>query len=141
MNVLIVDDEISISRFIGSFIEKLGHYAENAHNGKEALIKFSENKFDLVLLDIFLPDIKGYELIPQFKELRHDIGIVTMTGHNSRELELEVRRHGVIYYMIKPFEADSLRFILDHIVNRSGLKGSQGSSPQQVDEVSKRNKI
>ncbi len=115
MKVLVVDDDDSVARFIGSFIEKLGHYVEKASDGQEALARFNRKKFDLVLLDIFLPDIKGYELIPQFKKLRHDVGVVTMTGYNSRDLEFKVREHGVMYYMIKPFEPDSLKSVLDHI--------------------------
>jgi len=69
-----------------------------------------------VLVDIYLPDCMGHELIPRFKEIWPDIGVVVMTGYNSRELELEVRRQGVIYYMIKPFSLEVLREILDHMV-------------------------
>ncbi len=115
MKILVVDDDASVAGFIGSFIEKLGHYVEKASSGQEALTRFNENTFDLVLLDICLPDIKGYELIPQFKKLHPDVGVVTMTGYNSRDLEFKVRKHGVMYYMIKPFEPDSLRSVLDHI--------------------------
>lgn len=118
MKILVVDDDDSVARFIGSFIEKLGHYVEKASDGKEALTKFNKNTFDLVLLDIFLPDIKGYELIPQLKKLHPDVGVVTMTGYNSRDLEFKVRKHGVMYYMIKPFEPDSLKSVLDHISNK-----------------------
>lgn len=115
MNILIVDDDDAVARFIGSFVEKLGHCAEKASNGQEALTMFNENKFDLVLLDILLPDIKGYELIPEFKKLHPDVGVVTMTGYNSRDLERRVRRQGIMYYMIKPFEPESLKSVLNHI--------------------------
>jgi len=56
-----------------------------------------------MLLDIYLPDCKGHELIPKFKEARPDMGIVTITGYNTRELELEVRQQGILYYMVKPY--------------------------------------
>ncbi len=68
-----------------------------------------------MLLDIQLPDCKGDELIPQFKEIWPDIGVVTMTDYNSRELELEVRQKGILFYMIKPFSKKVLKEILDHI--------------------------
>ncbi len=67
MNILIVEDDLSLARVIGSFVTEWGHDAETADTGKDALVKFRENAFDLVLLDIFLPDMKGYELIPQLR--------------------------------------------------------------------------
>ncbi len=51
MKVLVVDDDASVAGFIGSFIEKLGHYVEKASSGQEALTRFKENTFDLVLLE------------------------------------------------------------------------------------------
>ena len=71
--------------------------------------------FDLVLRDIFLPDINGVELIQKLKEVWPKIRIITMTGHNSRELEMEVRKQGIIYYMIKPVNIQNLKEIVDHI--------------------------
>jgi DNA-binding NtrC family response regulator len=64
--------------------------------------------------------MEGYELIPQFKTLCPEIGIVTMTGHNTRELEMKVREQGILYYMIKPFETKYLQSLLDHISKRLG---------------------
>ncbi len=54
-------------------------------------------------------------MIPQFKELWPDIGIVAMTGYNTRELELKVRNQGINYYMIKPFKLEEVIGIMDHI--------------------------
>ena len=54
-------------------------------------------------------------MIPQFKELRPGIGIVAMTGHNSRELELKVRNFKISYYMIKPFRGEEIEEVLNHI--------------------------
>ena len=54
------------------------------------------------------------------KYLQPDIGIVTMTDYNSRELELAVRQTGIIYYMIKSVDKKVLKIILDHISNKRG---------------------
>ncbi len=115
MHILIVEDEFAVGEMIKQNIENWGHTADIASNGKETLEKFSENNFKLILLDIFLPDIGGHKLIPHFKKTSPDIGIVTMTGENSRELEKEVRLQGILYYMTKPFESKSLKALIDHV--------------------------
>jgi len=118
MNILVVEDDVSIAEVIKESIEGLDHNGETAGTGQDALRKIRQKRFDLVFLDIFLPDCKGHELIPQFKEAWPDIGIVAMTGYNTRELEWEVRQHGIIYYMIKPFETKYLKSLLDHFLKR-----------------------
>jgi DNA-binding NtrC family response regulator len=70
--------------------------------------------FDLILLDTSLPDTTIYSLIPKLKELYPGIRVVTMTDHNTTEMERKIRKLGIIYYLIKPFEKDELKNILDH---------------------------
>jgi len=115
VNVLVVEDDDSNAEPIAGIIKAWDHRVEVSGTGKDALEKVRKKDFDLVLLDIFLPDIQGYELIPQFKKLCPEIGIVTMTGYNSRELEMKVREQGILYYMIKPFEMKDLQSLLDHV--------------------------
>jgi DNA-binding NtrC family response regulator len=115
MNILIVEDDLSTAEAMTESMETWGHQVEISIIGKDALAKIKEKKFELVLLDIFLPDCKGHDLIPQFKEMHRDIGIVTMTGYNSRELELEVRQQGIHYFLTKPVQTKILKEIVDHI--------------------------
>lgn len=122
MNILIVEDDIDVSSVLTESIHHWGYSAENADTCKDALDKVKQKRFDLILLDIFLPDGEGHLLIPQFKELLPDVGIVTMTGYNTRELETHVREQGIIYYMVKPFEIKSLKALLDHISHKYSKK-------------------
>ena len=115
MNVLVVEDDDSNAEPIAGIIKAWDHKVEVSGTGKDALEKARRKHFDLVLLDIFLPDCKGHDLIPQLRDIWPDMGIVTMTGYNSRELELEVRQQRILYYMIKPFETKHLKTLLDHI--------------------------
>jgi DNA-binding NtrC family response regulator len=114
MNILVVEDDIAEASVLTESIKRLGYSVETSATGKDALKKAKQKKFDLVLLDILLPDCKGHKLIPQFKQMWPEIGIVTMTGYNSRELELEVRQQRIVYYMIKPFSLKELKEVLDH---------------------------
>jgi len=125
MNILLVEDEVSVSRVIGKEIEALGHSVNTAYTGQDALKKVTKNRFDLILLDIYLPDCRGDELIPKFKEAQPDIGIISMTGYNTKELELEVRKKGILYYMVKPFRIEEMKEILDHI-SKKRKRNEQG---------------
>lgn len=113
-NVLLVDDDPSIRRLFRALLSRTCTVREAA-SGEQAVEIATLWPPDLVLLDIMLPDCMGYELIPQFKARWHDIGIVTMTGYNSQELELKVRQQGITYYMLKPFNMKDIKDILDHI--------------------------
>lgn len=115
MDVLIVEDDGAGISNLTQRIRRWGHRVENANTCKEAMEKVRQKRFDLILLDIFLPDGKGHRLIPKLKELWPEVGIITMTGYNSRELEMEVREQGILYYMIKPLEIKHLKSLLDHI--------------------------
>ena len=122
MDVLVVEDDGAGVSDLTQRIREWGHRVENADSCKDALEKVRQKRFDLILLDIFLPDGKGHHLIPQIKELWPEIGIVTMTGYNSRELEMSVREQGILYYMIKPFETKWLQSLLDHISQKRGQR-------------------
>ena len=118
MNILLVEDDHTLTSLFGEGMRTRGNHVEISNTGEDALWRIRERAYDLVLLDIFLPDMEGCDLIPLFREVRPDMRIIAMTGHNSRELEARVRRQGVLFYMIKPFELNHLWGILDHIQHR-----------------------
>jgi len=115
MKILIVDDDPQVVAYIQKRLEKWGYDQHAAGNGKEALSHILKTAFDVILLDIMLPDYLGYDLIPEFKQIDPDIEIITMTGENSRELEQRVRKEGILYYMVKPIETQNLKLLLEHL--------------------------
>ena len=115
MDILVVEDNLQVVTSVTENIERWGHRVETAGTGEDALERVRQKRFDLVLLDIFLPDCKGHELIPQLKEIWPETGVVTMTGYNTRDLEWEIRKQGIIYYLTKPFDFKELKEILNHL--------------------------
>jgi DNA-binding NtrC family response regulator len=114
MDILIIDDFFA-ARPVKKSIEKLVRSIETADSSEDALIKVKHNKFDLLLLNISSKAFDGCKLIQQVKSIYPDIKIVTMTDRNSRDLELKIRKQGVLFYMIKPFNKKVLKDILDYI--------------------------
>jgi len=115
MDVLVTENDVSALSHITELIQRLGHSAEKAETAQGTLDIVRENAFDLVFLDMSLPDMKAQELIEKLKELRPDIKIVTMTAASTDELEKEIRTLGIVYYMAKPVSENILKDILDHI--------------------------
>jgi len=119
MRVLIVEDEREVGQTLEELLSEWGHQAIVAENGKQAVEVFKQNNgFDLVLLDLLLPDVKGHDLIPQFRIFSPHVPVITMTGHNSRELEAATRKNGVMYYMQKPIDMRALKTIFDHLAQK-----------------------
>jgi DNA-binding response OmpR family regulator len=115
MNVLIVEDDPQVASLLHRLVQKWEHTAAIAITGLEALDRLREEKFDLILLDIFLPDMDGDELLPQINAFWTGKGIVVMTGSDSQDLEENLRRQGVIFFMVKPVNIPELEAIVQHI--------------------------
>lgn len=114
MKILVIDDDMHFTSVIAENLMDWGYEAEKADSGSDALEKLRTCAFDLVLLDVFLPDCKGYDLIPQLRRIRPDINVVTMTAHNTRDIEKKVRLQQILYYMPKPFDFGQLRYLLEY---------------------------
>ena len=114
MDILIIDDFFT-AEAVKKSIKKLVRNIETANSAEDALIKVRHNKFDLLLLNISSKAFDGCKLIQQVKSICPDIKIVTMTDRNYRDLELKIRKQGVLFYMITPFNIKVLKDIVDYI--------------------------
>jgi len=127
MDVLVADSDMPALSNIVELIQRWGHHAEKSETAQDTLKKVEKKQFDLVLLDMSLPDMTAQDLIGKLKELWPDIGIVTMTGASTNELEKKIRTLGIVYYMSKPVSENILKAILDHISAKKKNALSTGS--------------
>lgn len=115
MHILIVEDDAFYMDILARHVLSWGHDVTRAATGWDALQKAAALPFDLVLMDVFLPDMTAMDLIPRLRPSQADPPIVTLTGQNSRELERLLREMGVAYYMAKPVSAPELQMVVDHL--------------------------
>lgn len=115
MKILIVEDSKEVIKLLSFALKKWGHTPTIAETGKEAVNIVQSEMFDLILLDIYLPDAMGYDLIPIFKDQWSGMKIITMTGHSSIEIEEKIRKQGILFYMVKPVNLEELKSILNHM--------------------------
>jgi len=122
MKVLVGEKDSSLLSHILELIRSWGYRAEGSKTGQETLEKAGEKLFDLILLDLTMPGMNAQDLIVKLKELRPEMGIITMTDTNTNGLENEIRTLGIVYYMLKPISGKVLKEILDHIAEKGRKK-------------------
>ena len=119
MNVLIVEDDNLVAEMLCHVLKMWGHAVALAGSGSAAVDQAGGARFDLAMVDILLPDGFGYDFLPQIKRFQPDLKIITMTGHNTPEMERRIRKEGIAYYMAKPVNIKELRDVVEHIARKS----------------------
>ncbi|MBQ7955714.1 MAG: response regulator transcription factor [Lachnospiraceae bacterium] len=114
--ILIVEDEEPISNLIRMNLTKAGYQCKCAFDGQSAADMMSEGKFDLVLLDIMLPGIGGYELLEYAKSM--DMPVIFITAMGSVENKVKGLRLGADDYLAKPFEIVELLARVETVLRR-----------------------
>ena len=112
MKILIAEDEVLHAEMLTGMLESWGHAVTVVESGQAGAGGGRMPRSDLILLDVFFPDISAVELIPQIKSIQPDARIITLTGQSSRELERRLRELGISYFMAKPFQRGELQAIL-----------------------------
>lgn len=105
--ILIAEDESEISSIIIKYLEKNGFECFLAENGLEALQKFSEQTFHLLILDIMMPGIDGFEVLKRIREVS-EIPIIMLTARNEETDRIRGFQNGTDDYVIKPFSPREL---------------------------------
>jgi DNA-binding NtrC family response regulator len=106
--ILIVDDDESIRKVLAAVLEEKGYMIDAAEDGKEAIEKTDKNFYNLVLVDIRLPDIEGSKLIAMMRETTPRMRKIIITGFPSLQNAVEALNKGADAYIIKPFDMDKV---------------------------------
>jgi DNA-binding response OmpR family regulator len=108
MNVLIVEDELHLSREISEFLKKEHFNCDKAFNGKQASEKIAVNKYDFILLDLGLPDYEGLNLIREAKTAEQPAAIIILTARGNLDDKIKGLDSGADDYLAKPFALPEL---------------------------------
>ena len=116
--ILIVEDDLAIQALLHDFIQEAGYSVELASDGVEALSRFSEQNFDLVLLDIMLPKIDGYGVCELIRK-QSDVPIIMLTALSGEEDQIKGLDLQVDDYITKPFSMPVLLRKIAAVLRRS----------------------
>ncbi len=118
IKILIVEDEIPISNLIAMSLETAGYECECAYDGMETADRLEKETYDLILLDIMLPEVNGYELMEYIRPL--EIPVIFLTAKASVEDTVKGLKMGAEDYLTKPFEIVELLGRVEVVLRRYG---------------------
>ncbi|MGC9194150.1 MAG: sigma-54-dependent transcriptional regulator [Syntrophobacteraceae bacterium] len=133
--ILVVDDEDFIRQNLDRILREEGYRTAGAKDGEQALEFLKDASFDLVFLDLRLPDISGIEILKKIKESDPDLLVIVMTGYASVESAVEALKCGAYDYIKKPFKADVIKLIVKLALETQSLKREVFSLKKQRETV------
>ncbi|MEP6689926.1 MAG: sigma-54 dependent transcriptional regulator [Gemmatimonadaceae bacterium] len=121
--ILIVDDDAQVSAAIGAFFERGGHQVLRASNGEDAIDVFMRARPDLVMLDMRLPDVDGFEVLARMSG--EDAVIIMITGHGDIGVAVRAMREGAENFLTKPIDLDHLAIAAERALEKARLRQLQ----------------
>ena len=109
-NILVIDDEVDIRESIVAILNEEGFLCDDASSSKEAIALFSNNNYDLIILDVWLndPDYDGIKLLKLIKKDKDKIPVIIISGHGNIEMAVEAIKEGAYEFVEKPFKSERL---------------------------------
>ncbi len=117
MHILVVDDEASQRELLAGFLKKMGYTVTTACSGMDAIEKNRATGFDLVILDLKMPEIDGIETIVRMREIDPETYFVVLTGYGTVESAVQAMKCGAYNYLNKPVNLDELELIITQVRN------------------------
>jgi len=120
--ILIIDDEARVRDSLKVLLSNEGFNIQTGCNGREAIECLNKDSYDIVLLDMIMPDMNGHQVMDYIKGQYPDIMIIIMTGHASIDSAVESLKKGAYDYLRKPFDFEELLARVKNTINQIKLK-------------------
>lgn len=116
-NILVVDDEEALRSVLCAELEGEGYQVASAIDGQDAIDIISKKEFDLVLLDIKMPNIDGFEVLKFIKEKRPQTKVVMLTGFADLKNAIESKKLGAEDFVSKPYDLVDLLTTVERVLS------------------------
>ena len=131
--LLLIDDSLDMQNLVGMFLERDGYEVFRASNGPEGLRQLAKNQPDLVLLDIMMPDVDGWETCRRIREVSN-IPIIMLTAKAQERDVVRGLEIGADDYVTKPFDAAELKARIVSLLRRTTESTTAPQSPRVLDD-------
>jgi DNA-binding NtrC family response regulator len=139
--ILIVDDEPSMRIALAESLESCGYNVETSESGADALTKFQEGRFELVITDMRMPGMGGMEVLGGIKKISSQTPVVVITAYGTVNTAVEAMKEGAADFIMKPFPVDHLESIVKKVMAKKDRKVEQGSKNDSKGGVSQEKMI
>ena len=124
--ILVVDDEKQAADVLVDYLSNLGYQTVAAYSGHDALSKFKDGGFQLVITDLKMPDIDGMDLLEMVKGWDKRAMVIVITGYGTIESAVEAITKGAYDFIPKPFKMEELEIIIERALDRYALSKQLG---------------
>lgn len=133
-DVLVVDDDFMVAEIHRRFVDRVEGYrtVSVARNGTEALAAAAELRPDLILLDVYLPDMTGLEVLRRLRAEANRVGVIMVTAARELDTVRGALDGGAADYLVKPFEFDQLQAKLVAFAARAEALAAEGGADQST---------
>ena len=122
VHILVVDDEESMREFLSIMLKREGYGVNVASDGAQALELLKQNSYDLIISDIQMPRLGGFELLAQVMSRTPETAMIMVTAFSSTEQAVEAMKQGAYDYITKPFKNEEIRLIVKNALERKTLR-------------------
>lgn len=133
VNILVVEDEAMMRNLLLKILESEGYQVTLASSAAEALDKLEHEKYDLMLSDVKMPGMNGFELLEKVKSQWNDMAVIVMTGYGDAYTVKEALVKGADEYLSKPFKSHEVSLIVERAYWR--LLSARNSSEKSQQPV------
>ena len=138
-HLLVVDDEQPLRQGVARYFRRRGFVVDEAADGSEAIAALEKSQFEVVICDIRMPGIDGFEVVRRAAAADADLAIVMLTAMNDAASAKQALHAGAIEYLLKPMELDDLGRAIDRALHRRELLIDQRRTERHIrDEVDQR---
>jgi len=130
--ILLIDDDVNLCKVIKYQLQKAGYEVESVNRGKEGLVRFKQNGFDVLITDIQMPDISGIEVLNQIRQQTQQVVIIIITAYGSIENAVEACKLGADDYITKPFSKEQLLFVVEKALRYHHLQRENTQLRQEL---------
>ena len=122
IRILVVEDDLDLNRFVSSSLRGAGYEVISCFDGLEALEKLDEGRYDLLLTDIMMPRMNGFELAESVRSTDKAMPIIFMTAKDDKPSKMLGYNIGIDEYVTKPFDMDILMMTIKAILRRAKIE-------------------
>lgn len=122
VSVLLAEDDENLGTLLNTFLKNKGYQVDLARNGNIALEKFNKGNYDFLILDVMMPEIDGFTVAREIREIDKNIPILFLTAKSMKEDKLKGFEIGADDYLTKPFSMEELVARIEAILKRSGFE-------------------
>jgi len=130
--ILLVEDELNLARPLQFNLEQEGYHVQSTPSGKEALLLHDREPFGLIILDLMIEEIDGFEVARQLRQRDQKLPIIMLTARSAAEDRIHGLELGADDYMIKPFHLHELLLRVERMIERAGWYEANTPPPRKV---------